>query len=294
MFNSLCTSILDELSHAFSAVHVNTGDTVYVAVDLLKSPLPLKDPQLSHLTKKELRSHILDLYLKAIRTAVGSSGTILAGTFSYKCMNPQISYYHETTPSELGPFSDYIRTRPESLRSLHPVYSVSGQGPKAISILSNVGLSAFGPCSPFGRFNRFNVKFLNIGIPFNQSLTYIHHLEQCYGASHRYNMLVPCKVFSNGKHLNLPFSAYMRWRGVDTSPDVQPLECALTDSNNLFTYSSTQLRVFSVDTLSIDEVGYKLLTQNPFIFSTPQIPVYIDDSALIPAKQASSVTLKLI
>lgn len=294
MFNSLCTNILDELLYALSVVHVNPGDTVYVAVDLLNSPLPLKDPLLSHLSKREVRTYILDLYLKAIRSAVGSSGTILSGTFSYKCMNAHISYYHETTPSELGPFSEHIRIQQGSLRSLHPVFSVSGQGPKATSILSNVGLSAFGPCSPFGRFNRFNVKFLNIGLPFNKSLTYIHHLEQCYGATHRYNMLVPSKVFSNGQHLDLPFSAYMRWRSVDSSPDVQPLERALSDSNKLFTYYSTQFRVFSADTPSIDSLGYELLTQNPFIFSSPQIPVYIDDSSLRPTKQASSVILKLI
>ena len=118
---------------------------------------------------------------------LGPEGTLLVGTFTYTCSQSSFPFILEESPSEIGPFTDWLRQQPDAVRSLHPIFSLAGVGVHASEILSQTGGSAFGPYSPFGRLANYKARFVNLGIPFSQSLTYVHHLEQCYGCNHRYN-----------------------------------------------------------------------------------------------------------
>ena len=69
--------------------------------------------------------------------ALGENGTLLMPALSYASVginNPIFDVLH--TPSCVGALPEYFRTRPSTIRSVHPTHSVCGVGSKAESLLN--------------------------------------------------------------------------------------------------------------------------------------------------------------
>jgi aminoglycoside N3'-acetyltransferase len=276
-------SVLDELG-------VTRGETIYLAIDMARLPLPHWPVALNRNAIRDREDRWCAFLFEHIIEALGPHGTLLIGTFSYSCGNPEIPFVVEETRSEIGPFTNWVRQQPQSIRSLHPIFSVTGIGPKAGNILTNTGGAAFGPCSPFGRLTAHGARFVNLGIPFRQSLTYVHHLEQCYGCNHRYHKTFSGVVFQNGQKVKREFLGYMRWRGVDAGVDVGPMEEALKKAGLLREVSQPCLFGQSARAIDIDHIGYQMLIEDSRAFSTPKIRVDIDDSMVSAAPGKNPVT----
>ncbi len=119
------------------------------------------------------------------------------GTYGYSCGNPEIPFMVEETRSEIGSFTSCVRQQPQTTRSMHPIFSEVGFGSSAGDILTNAGGAEFGP-SPFGRLAGLDAHFVCLGAPFHLSITYLHHLEQCYGCNHRYHKIFTTTVIKEG------------------------------------------------------------------------------------------------
>ena len=156
---------------------IGSGDVVYVCVDMAYLPLPKMAFEISRAGVRGIRDRYCAFVLDALLEVVGDSGTLLVPTFCLSYARYGEPYYHEKTPSEVGPFSEYFRKRGGVIRSLHPMLSIAGIGINAAAILENIGKSGYGVCSPFMRFNDYRVKFLCLGIPLPRGITYLHHLE---------------------------------------------------------------------------------------------------------------------
>ncbi len=276
-------ALLDELG-------VAAGETIYLAIDMARVPLPQWPVTLDRHAIRAREDRWCNFVFERIMEALGPRGTLLVGTFSYSCGNPEIPFVIEQTPSEIGPFTNWVRQHPQAIRSLHPIFSVTGIGPKAGEILSNTGGAAFGPCSPFGRLTRHGTRFVNVGIPFRQSLTYVHHLEQCYGCNHRYHKIFSGIVVQNERTVDREFLGYMRWRGIDAGVDVGPLEDALKHSGLLREVNHNCFFGQSVQAVDVDHTGYRMLTEDSRAFSTPKIRVDLDDSMVASSPGTHPVT----
>lgn len=280
-------SLLDELG-------VTAGDTIYFAIDMARVPLPQWPVSLERNAIRSRENRWCSFLFEQIMDVLGSSGTLLIGTFSYSCGNPEIPFVYEETPSEIGPFTNWIRKHPHAIRSLHPIFSVAGIGPKAATILNNTGRAAFGPCSPFGRLTSHDTRFVNLGVPLRLTLTYIHHLEQCYGCNHRYHKTFSGDVIKNGQKLDGEFLGYMRWRGVDASVHLLPLEEALRNAGVLREASRSSASGQSVLAADLDRIAYKMLSEDSRAFSSPKIRVLLDESMVSDTPgQGTSITFKL-
>jgi aminoglycoside 3-N-acetyltransferase len=280
-------SLLDELG-------VSICDTIYLAIDMARVPLPQWPVSLDRKAIRAREDRWCAFLFKNIMDALGPSGTLLVGTFSYSCGNPEIPFEYEETPSEIGPFTNWVRKHPQAIRSLHPIFSVAGIGPKAAAILNNTGGAAFGPCSPFGRLTAHDTRFVNLGVPLRQTLTYIHHLEQCYGCNHRYHKTFSGNVIKNGQKLDREFLGYMRWRGVDAGVHLLPLEEALRNAGVLREASWPPATGQSALAVDIDRIAYQMLSEDSRAFSAPKIRVLLDDSRVVDAPgHGPSITFKL-
>jgi aminoglycoside N3'-acetyltransferase len=262
------------------------GETIYLAIDMARLPLPHWKVALNRNAIRDREDRWCLFLFEHIMEALGPHGTLLVGTFSYSCGNPEIPFVVEETRSEIGPFTNWVRQQSQSIRSLHPIFSVAGIGPNASDILTNTGGAAFGPCSPFGRLSLHGARFVNLGIPFRQSLTYVHHLEQCYGCNHRYHKTFSAVVVHNGRKVKREFLGFMRWRGVDAGVDVGPIEEALKKAGLLREVSQPRLFGQSAKAIDVDHIGYQMLIKDSRAFSTPKIRVDLDDSlvAVVPGK----------
>lgn len=280
----------DEASKALrtllNELGVVNGETIYLAIDMARLPLPHWPVALNRNAIRAREDRWCVFLFEHIMEALGPYGTLLVGTFSYSCGNSEIPFVVEETQSEIGPFTNWVRQQPQSIRSLHPIFSVAGIGRRAADILTKTGGAAFGPCSPFGRLAQHGARFVNLGIPFRQSLTYVHHLEQCYGCNHRYHKTFSSAVVQNGRTVSREFLGYMRWRGVDAGVDVGPLEDALKGAGLLREVSQPGLFGQSSLAIDVDHIGYQMLAEDSRAFSTPKIRIDIDDSmvASIPGK----------
>lgn len=276
-------SLLNELG-------VARGETIYLAIDMARLPLPHWPAALNRNAIRDREDRWCAFLFEHIMEALGPHGTLLVGTFSYSCGNPEIPFVVEENRSEIGPFTNWVRQQHQSIRSLHPIFSVAGIGPNAADILTNTGGAAFGPCSPFGRLAPHGARFVNLGIPFRQSLTYVHHLEQCYGCNHRYHKTFSGVVVQNGRKVEREFLGYMRWRGVDAGVDVGPMEEALKKAGLLREVSQPRLFGQSAQAIDIDHIGYQMLIEDSRAFSTPKIRVDLDDSMVAAAPGKHPVT----
>ena len=182
--------------------------------------------------------------------------------------------------SETGPFTEYFRCQPQVVRSLHPIFSLAGIGRDAEALLCNVGRSAFGAMSPYSRFASHGIKFLCLGVEFQNPITYIHHMEQSYGCPHRYNKSFEIEVFANGEKILGEWYAYMAYRGIDYSSDIASLQRALKERGNLAEAEWNGRPNHLAEIAAVDSVGYELLTRNSGAFVNRRLAFHFDDSAV--------------
>lgn len=271
-------------------LRVASGETVYLGLDMARLPLPNWPAALNRDAIRAREDRWCAFLFEHLMEVLGPGGTLLVGTFSYSCGNPDIPFVVEETRSEIGPFTNWLRQQPQAIRSLHPIFSVAGVGRHAGDILNNTGGAAFGPCSPFGRLTTFGARFVSLGVPLRQTLTYVHHLEQCYGCSHRYHKVFPEAVMQNGRKVAREFLGYMRWRGVEAGVNIGPLEDAIREAGLLREVSQSRLVGQSALALDVDRIGYQMLTKDSLAFSTPKIRVDLDDSLVAVTPGQNPVT----
>lgn len=270
---------------------VRSGETIYLGLDMSRLPLPRWPAALSREGIRAREERWCAFLFEQIMDMLGPEGTLLVGTFTYSCANPNVPFVLEETPSELGPFTNWLRQHTAAIRSLHPVFSVAGVGAHASDILSHAGAAAFGPCSPFGRLAAHSGRFVNLGIPFRQSLSYVHHLEQCYGCNHRYNRVFQGPVYENDRRVDREFLGYMRWRGIDASVNVGPLEDELKRSGLLLEVDTSGVFGQSALVTDIDQIGYAMLTKSACAFSSRNVRIDLDDGAVSSNRSGSPIVV---
>lgn len=129
------------------------------------------------------RNEFLEEILQAFRNVLGRNGTLIVPAYTYSFCKGE-SFNVKGSRSLAGIFSEYVRVRPDTVRSEEPIFSHAGFGSKASFLLEKVGPDCFGKSSFFDRFYELDGKLVNFGKFFD--ITYIHYIEQCFGVSYRY------------------------------------------------------------------------------------------------------------
>jgi aminoglycoside 3-N-acetyltransferase len=282
-------AVADRWHQLLDRLQVSRGETVCVGIDMGHVPLPSWKVPLSRETMRQVRARSCEFVLAQLMDRIGPDGTLLVPTFSYSCSRPGARFYRSSTPSEVGPFTEYVRTRPEAIRSLHPIFSMAGIGRNAEAILTQTGGAGFGPASPFGRMEQFGTRFLSLGISFTQWVTYVHHMEQSYGCNHRFNKVIEAQVDDDGKIVDRVWLAYLRYLSVESSNDLRPLEKALFENGALLKVVSDDDISDSVLLKDVNRIGYRMLAEDPCAFASPKVLVHFDETELTGAPVAAAV-----
>jgi aminoglycoside 3-N-acetyltransferase len=126
-----------------------------------------------------------DTVIDALLESLGSGGTLVLPTHTWKVVNAAQPVFHQTlTPSNVGVLTNVFRQRPGVLRSLHPTHSVAALGPRAAALVAGDERSAT-PCpadGPYGRLRDWGGKILIIGERLN-CCTFFHGCEEWAGLS---------------------------------------------------------------------------------------------------------------
>jgi len=131
--------------------------------------------------------------------ALGPEGTLLMPALSYETVHAQNPVFDLLrTPSNVGAIPEYFRTRPGTLRSIHPTHSVCGVGPRAEELLGEHQLDET-PCgehSPFRKLRDIGgqIVFLGCGMKPNTSMHAVEevaHPPYLFGSLITYRIILP-------------------------------------------------------------------------------------------------------
>lgn len=132
------------------------------------------------------------VFLRAIRSVIGLGGTVFAPTYSYtigRSSQKNVAVFDRfETPSEVGPFGEFLRLQPGAKRNRDPMVSVAGQGP-AINILDECAQTSYGKDGVFERLLWLgDSKVTNIGLGPNW-MPFIHYADSISDVPFRYDKL---------------------------------------------------------------------------------------------------------
>lgn len=124
-------------------------------------------------------------FIAALSECVGPDGTLIFPTFNFGFCGGEL-FDVRTTPSHMGILSETVRLDPGSTRVAHPIYSFAVVGRHANEAGAIRNISAYGADSLFGKLVEWDGKIAIIGLPYNSSMTFFHHVEEMLGCGYRY------------------------------------------------------------------------------------------------------------
>src|SRR5689334_16488511 len=123
--------------------------------------------------------------VRALETALGAEGTLIMPTFNFD-FNKGVPWDVRKTRSKMGALTEVVRIDPRAKRVFHPFYSFAVLGKHAEMLGSLRYKSAYERNSVFGKLRDLDGKIMVIGLSYNDSMTFFHHIEQMEGVDYRF------------------------------------------------------------------------------------------------------------
>ncbi|MBS5049739.1 MAG: AAC(3) family N-acetyltransferase [Desulfovibrionaceae bacterium] len=198
-----------DIEKALDQLNLDRGDTVLVRADLRYLGMFAPDARQAPAALFEALARRVDLTV----------GTVVVPTGSLSLCNTDQPFELQTTPSELGAFSEYVRTRDDAVRSFHPFFSYAAVGASARDICASVPRHAFGPRSVKDRLIERRAKMISLGAHPRFTCTTVHHAEFMAGVPYRYVKEFMHPVVRGGKTVFEPFYLYVYYRECNIKRD---------------------------------------------------------------------------
>jgi len=181
---------------ALRAAGVRSGDTLFSHSNVAFFGLP------AGVKTGEAACQVI---LDAFREALGPGGTLVVPTFTYSFCKQQ-PFDVDNTPSTCGTFTEFIRRKPEALRSHDPIFSVAAIGGRAAELTQGISNECFGKGSIWHRLHELDALVCNLNL--DSASTFIHYVERCLNVPYRFDKLFTGKLITKAgarKHAVLFF-----------------------------------------------------------------------------------------
>ena len=125
--------------------------------------------------------------VRALEAALGTDrdGTLIMPTFNFD-FNKGVPWDVRKTRSKMGALTEIVRMDPRAKRVFHPFYSFAILGKHAEMLGALRYKSAYERNSVFGKLRDLDGKIMVIGLSYNNSMTFFHHIEQMEGVDYRF------------------------------------------------------------------------------------------------------------
>ena len=204
--------------------------------------------------------------LQAMEEVVGADGTLLFPAFSFGVTEPPRVFSYEATPCCVGALPEYFRTRPGTLRSVHPTHSVSAKGLRARELTRDHILDAtpVGPRSPLALLPKIGGKILMLGCGMAPN-TSMHGVEELAEAPYPLspNAVEYTLDLGNGdirKVLHRPHAFGSRW-----IQRYERLEALLPDTA-LRRGTVLNADCFLMDAAAVWDIACRKMREEPYFF----------------------------
>jgi aminoglycoside 3-N-acetyltransferase len=210
----------------------------------------------------------LEAIYSALHSVIESSGTLVVPTFTQQVGRFGLPFILEETESLTGIFGEYVRMRSDSVRSLHPVFSVAAVGLRAHEICDDVSTAAFGVDSAFDRMVRMDAKAVCMGFDYYSGhiVSLMHLVETAFAVPYYYNKLVYSPVFANGVLVARPFIINVKYINMNCSFDYKRYIDTLDHSGTIRTATIGRGEIHAVDARVMFDTGISLLKADLYAF----------------------------
>lgn len=204
------------------------------------------------------------LYLRAFREVIGEAGTIVVPTFTTSFGRFGTPFVLETSPSEMGVFSEHVRTSPGAVRSLHPIQSLVALGRRASELTADHPVWNVGHDTVWDRLLRQGGKFVGLGIPPRRAMSFMHQVEFLACVPYLYHKMLRGEVYAGGGPVERQFLMAVRYLQYDIAYDLSRLEADLTEKSAITQRPLGGDSVWVVPLEAVFEVGMQGLRRDPY------------------------------
>jgi aminoglycoside 3-N-acetyltransferase len=164
----------------------------------------------------------IGIYLDAIQSIIGDTGTVVVPTFNFRFSKGEIFDPQETPSEKMGAFSEYVRQQPESLRTKHPMQSLAAIGYYAKDLAERDTPSAFDQGSAFDRIYKLGFKLLLLGAD-ERAISMFHYSEQRGRVPYRYWKDFSGKIHTSSGWKKQTYRMYVRDLKLDPQLTLEPV-----------------------------------------------------------------------
>ncbi|UCC43014.1 MAG: AAC(3) family N-acetyltransferase [Candidatus Zixiibacteriota bacterium] len=210
------------------------------------------------------RRVLFDQLLQALYEAVSESGTIIMPTFTYSFTDGKV-YDHDHTPSTVGMLTEYFRKQDDTIRTVHPIFSVAVRGTDKDYFLSGLGKDSFGEDSIFGRLHARHAHLLFFGAPF-QSCTFVHYIEKLASVPYRFVKTFDGTIRAGDRTFSDSYQFLVKHLDQDVVTDLSRLEDHLLENGVMKKVPLGDGHLLRVSTDDMVKAGMQLLHDDIYFF----------------------------
>ena len=198
--------------------------------------------------------------IDALLHVLGDEGTLIMPTFNFDFCKGK-PWDVRSTPSHMGAITNMVREHPDSRRVFHPIYSFAILGKQAEFLTKERYKSSYERNSLFGKLRELDGKIMVVGLSYNNSMTFFHHIEEMEGVDYRYmkeftgmvtdeygntyedtfTMLV--RDIEKGVQTMVdPMGALMEEAGVITVQQIGAAKVSLMKANDVYEFTAREMR----------------------------------------------------
>lgn len=249
---------ITDICDSLRAVGLDYGQTVFVYTDLRN---------IGALRGVRTRHDFCAAYLHAILDVIGPEGTLVVPTYTTQVARFDLDFIWEETPTPMGIFPEHVRTRPGSVRSIHPLLSLTAHGRHAARICADNGTSSHGVDSPYDRMREAGAKILSIGLGRIYAVGIAHHLEAACSLPYCYNKLLKWRPVVAGRRLERPYFATLRYAEfLDIPYALDRFADAVDAADGMRAVELGNSTVCMTDYRHCFDVGRVMLRDQPYMF----------------------------
>ena len=245
-----------DIINALKKIGIKKKDNIFVNPEIYRFGL-FNDASNNH--------DYFNIFYKILNNLIGPNGTLCMNTYSFNTLRYNESFNYHNIKTTSGKLSEILLKDKNSIRSHHPVFSVTAIGKQASFICKNNSLNNYGYNSPYNKFLKTNGKIINLGMepwqnPFN------HVSEFLIGVPYYYNKFTNVKYLRNKKIINIKFSSFVRYLNFDLVENFNEIKKELINQNLVKSSKLGDGYVFSINAKKYVDACIKVLSKNQFAF----------------------------
>ena len=180
-----------------------------------------------------------------------------------------LDYDITNSKSKMGVLNEFIRKKPEAIRSIDPLMSVVVVGADK-DLAEGIGHVSIGKDSTFDKLHyRQNVKFMFLGTRLGDCFTYMHYIEAFVNSHYRYNRDFTGNIITPEKTYEDTYTLFVRYKNVKPGTGSYNYEDILVDRGIAKRIACGDSMITTVDEPRAFEVYHDMIMKEPDFFIDP-------------------------